>query len=124
MKILFTFLTLAIMSLTGKAYAQSNPTWIFNDKAESKFFMSHTTFNITMSGLTQEQVTAIYGQIKSNKDVASCSAPTKNAAGNYNIVLAMQSAHDGKYYAKWAQKMGIGYFVVAGRSKNLAELSK
>lgn len=121
MKKIITLFSFMIIFFTGKTFAQNESTWTFNDKPAEQFFRTRTEFNITMSGISQAQATDIYNQIKSNKDVLSCTPAVKNAAGSYDIKIIMARPQQGKYYSDWAQKMGVDVFVLGGKSKKLSD---
>jgi len=124
MKKILSITFLALLMLCGKAYSQSNLTWVVKDKIGDNTFRSQTAFNTSIEGLANpNEAKAFFDKIKSNENIESCENKLEQN-GSYFLALKVKKASPSSYYLALAKDLGITTIVVNGEKKSTDELIK
>jgi hypothetical protein len=117
MKKILSIAVFAFILLATKSFGQSNITWVIKDNLGQGALKTKTEFSCAFVGFAnQNEATAFYQKIRSNADVASCEDMGKDASGNYSVKITMKDTHDKKYYAAWANKLGVTNITANGET--------
>lgn len=121
MKQIFSIICLFILAFSFNAFSQTNLTWTIKDRIEKGSIKTLTVFNSNFSGFaTANEALAFCQKIKSNPEVASCEIISKSVT-SCDVRLTMKQAHDKRYYASFATRLGIANIVANGNKKTPAD---
>lgn len=117
MKKILSITCLALLMFSSKVYSQSNITWTFKDNVQKGYFKTNTILNSNFSGFTsKDEATKFCSTLKANAELASADVSNSDANGNCDIKLTFKQPHDRQYYLGMAQKLGIAYISVNGKT--------
>src|ERR1700739_1463795 len=123
MKKILSITTFVLLMLSAKVFAQSNLTWIVNDKGEKDYFKNKVEITSSFSGFASTVEAAVFFEkIKKNSEITSVQTLGKDANGNYLVSFKVKQPHTGKYYVEMFSKMGVGMVEARGKKKTTREL--
>lgn len=111
-----------LLVLSVRLFAQSNLTWVINDKYEKGYFKSKTEIKSSFVGLLNAtEAASFFKKIKENPEILSVDQLGKDSKGNYSVLLKVKEPQSAKFYLTMLNKIGVSNVELDGVKKSVQE---